>query len=764
MAPEPQLRDAITLEIKAIAHSGQWDTMVIFQPIGSHIGISNTLDYLDAILRALRPNGRLIIAITDNLLTANGYRDWRERVLRTCHLNSLIEMPYRNYDMRGICLIDLSMGRSSDDAIDYYAFGEETAFEDLLKKIRTKKPSFTVFEKDLHERWDASFLDPRFKDARRERASKDTIKLGDVADVIPGYYPHSEERKEQGDYLLLAPSLILNGSIRYDSERVLYVDNLNTGERFNRAVLLDGDIVVPCMGKIRFATFKQANQRVVANQNVSIIRPRPEYRDLVTLYFGTELGEESFNTQAEMLSRGVTNHVSAADLRTFVIPDIKTLTLAARLQENRDYEDRIAMLFESEGWSVKREYHLGDGDGSIADIALMAGERLVGIVETKRLAHVDDDAKLQVALAANHWQKAGVRLFLLFIGDRMYRYENDGFYRIPDVPTPANYETYLQDLGEYPDDPLNSSIKEMPASHISPASNYAILSALENLTALAEETLAKVNAISTQLQELTDRITAYQDLVSAQLKYASDDAEMQEYILKSFADTCVERITTSMSVSNSEKLYADEQRRLIESIGGNAWDKIGDDAKRFLISSKFMYAKLADVEDIVDYSGVCLLVTKALELELSKRFCVGYIDYYKNVHPGGAGRNSAPLPIVNKYRRYIRPKDFTLGSFPYIIGSRYADDIDEDEKRNIRGSILEYVKQTILKSYSDAHEDERVLDLLDEYSEEVDRVREEYRNPSAHTNALTRVSAKECFDLVLDVEKLLRRMLESFDE
>ena len=119
---------------------------------------------------------------------------------------------------------------------------------------------------------------------------------------------------------------------------------------------------------------------------------------------------------------------------------------------------------------------------------------------------------------------------------------------------------------------------------------------------------------------------------------------------------------------------------------------------------------------------------------------------------------------MNKYRRYIRPKDFTLGSFPYIIGSRYADDIDEDEKRNIRGSILEYVKQTILKSYSDAHEDERVLDLLDEYSEEVDRVREEYRNPSAHTNALTRVSAKECFDLVLDVEKLLRRMLESFDE
>lgn len=763
VAPELQLRDAITLEIKAIAHSGQWDTMVLFPPIGGHIGISNTLDYLDVILRALNQNGRLIIAVPGNLLTANGYRDWRERVLRTCHLNSLIEMPGRNYDIRGIYIIDLTMERPSD-AIDCYAFGEETAFEELLRRMQSKKPSFTVFEKDLHERWDASFLDPRFKDARRERASKDTIKLGDVADVIPGCFSQSEERKDQGEYLVLVPSLISNGSIRHDDERISYVDGSNTSERFERAVLQDGDIVVSCMRMIRFATFRQANQKVVANQNVCIIRSKPEYRELVTLYFGTKLGEESFNTQAEMLGRGTMNHVSAADLRTFVIPDIKTLTLAARLQESHDYEDRIAMLFEAEGWKVERDYRLGGNNGVVADIALITDGKLVGVVETKRLNHVDGEIKQQVAYTANSWYNAGVSLFLLFIGDKMYRYENGDFYRIPDVPAPTDYDAYLRDLSEYRDDPLNSSIKEMPETRVSPASDYAILSALENLTALAEETLAKVNAISAQLQELTDRIAAYQDLVSAQLKYASDDVEMQECILRSFTDTCVDRISTSIRASNSEALYADEERRLIESIGSDAWSKIGDDARRFLISSKFMYAKLADVEDIVDYSGVCLLVTKALELELGKRFCVGYIQYYKNAHPGREGRYRAPLPIVNKYRRYIKPEAFTLGSFPFIIGCRYASDISEDEKLNIRNCILEYVEDTILKSYSETHDEEHVLDLLDEYAEEVDRVREDYRNPSAHTDALTRTSAKECFDLVLDVEKLLRRILESFDE
>lgn len=36
-------------------------------------------------------------------------------------------------------------------------------------------------------------------------------------------------------------------------------------------------------------------------------------------------------------------------------------------------------------------------------------------------------------------------------------------------------------------------------------------------------------------------------------------------------------------------------------------------------------------------------------------------------------------------------------------------------------------------------------------------------NPSARTGKLTEVNAKDCFDIVLDVEKLLKRMLDSFD-
>ena len=45
----------------------------------------------------------------------------------------------------------------------------------------------------------------------------------------------------------------------------------------------------------------------------------------------------------------------------------------------------------------------------------------------------------------------------------------------------------------------------------------------------------------------------------------------------------------------------------------------------------------------------------------------------------------------------------------------------------------------------------------------MEAVKKDYRNPSAHTNELKRIDAEQCFDLVIDVEKLMKRMLDSFN-
>ena len=147
--------------------------------------------------------------------------------------------------------------------------------------------------------------------------------------------------------------------------------------------------------------------------------------------------------------------------------------------------------------------------------------------------------------------------------------------------------------------------------------------------------------------------------------------EEQDRIMKVFTDTCVERVTQSIKSEYALELYADERKKLEDSMETPAWNKLDENSKNFLISSKVMYTKLA--------------------------------------------------------------------------------------------VILEYVKRSILKTYASTHSDEDIHNLLSDYVTDVERVRENYRNKAAHTNALTKTSATECFNLVLDDDKLLKKMLDSFD-
>ena len=72
---------------------------------------------------------------------------------------------------------------------------------------------------------------------------------------------------------------------------------------------------------------------------------------------------------------------------------------------------------------------------------------------------------------------------------------------------------------------------------------------------------------------------------------------------------------------------------------------------------------------------------------------------------------------------------------------------------------MEYCRNNIFSNKND----KEIRELLNEYAGYIEKIRKDYRNPSAHRNAIKKVNAKECLELVLDVEKLLKRMLESFD-
>jgi len=68
-----------------------------------------------------------------------------------------------------------------------------------------------------------------------------------------------------------------------------------------------------------------------------IIRAEGENQRYLQLYFGTDLGKDNFNRQVEMLGGSVTlTRLTARELSSIVVPNIKTLETASRIQESNN--------------------------------------------------------------------------------------------------------------------------------------------------------------------------------------------------------------------------------------------------------------------------------------------------------------------------------------------------------------------------------------------------------------------------------------------
>ena len=82
------------------------------------------------------------------------------------------------------------------------------------------------------------------------------------------------------------------------------------------------------------------------------------------------------------------------------------------------------------------------------------------------------------------------------------------------------------------------------------------------------------------------------------------------------------------------------------------------------------------------------------------------------------------------------------------------------QKKQNKERLIEYTRVKLFPGKSDVE----ISKLLNEYAAAIEAIRIDYRNPSAHTDQLHQIDAEQCFNLVLDVEKLLKRMLDSFYE
>ena len=102
----------------------------------------------------------------------------------------------------------------------------------------------------------------------------------------------------------------------------------------------------------------------------------------------------------------------------------------------------------------------------------------------------------------------------------------------------------------------------------------------------------------------------------------------------------------------------------------------------------------------------------------------------------------------------IKTEDFTLGSCPYVMGILGSD----TDKRNNRQYFEQYCYENLLKGISQS----KIREKITEFNGYIRHVKDNYRNPAAHKNIMIMSEASGCLDYILEVERVLKIMLEQF--
>ena len=274
---------------------------------------------------------------------------------------------------------------------------------------------------------------------------------------------------------------------------------------------------------------------------------------------------------------------------------------------------------------------------------------------------------------------------------------------------------------------------------------------LEGIVAFHEQIL---NCLGIPLDEIR-RYLAILSERKERLRGVEPGSEEAEALIAELQDEQAEilaeirdRFANGMALESCEK-------ELKMSIPEDLWRRLDKSSRSHLVTARYTFESMVKVDrdSMMDYSGVCLLITKAVEVESSRRFFAGYKDYlYKKY-----GRQFDLWPevmlYVNSRRGIVRANNiFTLGSVKEILTEGGGDN----------GLSHEFVQYAASCLFSRMTNDEIAAELHRDV-EFIERLREDFRNPAAHTGTFNRVGATQCYEYVVEVQRMLQKMIGKMD-
>lgn len=259
-----------------------------------------------------------------------------------------------------------------------------------------------------------------------------------------------------------------------------------------------------------------------------------------------------------------------------------------------------------------------------------------------------------------------------------------------------------------------------------------------------------------RLDTIISDIAAYKKDVDEQLS-TSWNQEDEETVIEDFSNRVVSKINRSFAAMQRKNQYESTKDNLKEKFG-EQWEKMSETSQDFLITADVLFKDMISMDSQLDYSGICILVTKAMESELKRRFYDEFMEYLESRFPRQYEQwHYALYKISDKKRLSPLPEaKFTLGSVPQVFCLYQPDGVSDEAFEVGKKRLLEFMTEKM-----SIQSDEKDIDkFVHEIGASVNRIKNNYRNPAAHIRPLSKTDAQQCFDDVVYVKELLIRFLK----
>ena len=270
--------------------------------------------------------------------------------------------------------------------------------------------------------------------------------------------------------------------------------------------------------------------------------------------------------------------------------------------------------------------------------------------------------------------------------------------------------------------------------------------AFETAMRLLEESDVSEEKIKSALTDTMNKISIIKE------KYG--DIADEDLLVQKIQDECVVEIIEGIEKTSD---YNKFQQHIENTIGLNAWNKMTQNTQIFLITAELLYDQWKIYGDDIDFAPICMSVSKALEVEVTRRYFIGYLNYLKQHNI------SLPDELLVRDGGNYREKteeEFMLGNMTGVTG--YVVYLDTETVKLVSRLMdesqrfLKYAKEDLFAGKSEAE----CTRLIKKHAYSIKKVCVQYRNPSAHKQKITKVSARECLDYMKKKKKIMGEILD----